>query len=185
MGVLIRSGLAASPGSGAFISFLHMPKPPRAGGTRPEPALGWFPLLLLKAQLKTSKAESNSQQVKIHLQQREDWLCSGGCACTRPMAQVTFSLADVRDPGCFFQPKSSKAPASTGEPPWDHPLTPSPPRDPSPAPSSQRPSWCCPGTTVGGTGCPVSPGRNLTAEHGACPAKSLLKWGCATVTLPE
>lgn len=121
MGALIRSGLAASPENSAFISFLHMPKPPWAGGTRLEPALGWFPLLLLKAQLETSEAESNSQQVNIHLQQWEH----GGLAVlpglclhthhTHPLPQVTFSHRNVWDPGCFFLPRHSKPPASAAE----------------------------------------------------------------------
>lgn len=124
MRALIRSRLAGSPETGAFISFLHMPKPPWSGGTRLEPALGWFPLLLLKAQLKSSKAESNSQQVNIHLQQREDGSGSteeSGCApgavpahvpCPRPHSAILmFVIQDA-----FSSKKSSKPPASAAGP---------------------------------------------------------------------
>lgn len=154
MGALIRSLLAGSPETRAFISFLHMPKPPCSGGTRLEPALGWFPLLLLKAQLKPSKAESNSQQVNIHLQQREDGSGRHRTGCTLgavpahtqtpTMPQVTLSQSEA----CAAKVQQTSCQccrASTG-------ISLSPQvslnRDPSlaRARSSQKPPWCCLGT---------------------------------------
>lgn len=176
MRALIRSRLAGSPETGAFISFLHMPKPPWSGGTRLEPALGWFPLLLLKAQLKSSKAESNSQQVNIHLQQREDGSGSteeSGCApgavpahvpCPRPHSAILmFVIQDA-----FSCQKEQQTSCQCCRASLQVSLT----CDPSPARArpSQKPSCCCPGSAVGAAGCPVPPGRNLAAEHGPCPS---------------
>lgn len=57
MGMLIRSQMAGSLETMAFISFLHMPKPLWPSGTHLEPAHRRFPLLLVRAQLKPSKTE--------------------------------------------------------------------------------------------------------------------------------